>query len=191
LVLLAFVSTACGPAEPPPPEQAIIPAYDEQTGRLERLTSDRNGDGKIDTWAYMDGPRLEHVELDRDGDEIPDRWEYYQTPAGGASGADSAPGTPVIVRAEERRGPDQPVTRQEFFERGILQRVEEDTDGDGRVNKWEQHANGKLVRVDLDLQGKGFPNRRLIYGPGGVQRVEVDPDGDGVFEPAPAGKPGQ
>ena len=59
------------------------PVYNKQTGRLEQLLSDKNGDGKIDTRAHMDGVRLKMIEIDLNGDERPDRWEYY-VPANGA-----------------------------------------------------------------------------------------------------------
>ena len=181
---------ACGggaAGEPATAENApkVVPSYNRDTGRLERLTSDRNGDGRVDTWAYLDGRSVERIELDRDGDGAVDRIEHYELPV---SADPQAPfGGAVIARAEESAGPDRPVTRRESYEGGVLRRVEEDVDGDGRVDKWEEHAGGALVRMDLDLQKRGTPDRRLMYGPrGDVQRVEIDSDGDGVFEAAPA-----
>ncbi|MGE0702680.1 MAG: hypothetical protein AB7P22_01960 [Vicinamibacterales bacterium] len=147
------------------------------------MTTERSGDGKIDTWAFMDGPRLQRIELDRDADDLPDRVEYYDAPA---SPDTAAPfGGAIISRAEEFGGPDRAVVRREFFEGGVLRRVEEDVDADGRVDKWEEHTEGRLTRVDLDVQKRGVADRRLIYGRGGVERIELDPDGDGVFELAP------
>lgn len=175
---------ACGGSAPPPPAEGpdVVPSYNPQTGRLERLTSDRNGDGRVDAWAYMDGRRVERFEVDRDADGVVDRTEHYETPPMADTAAPLAGA--VIVRAEESAGPDRPVTRREFYEAGVLQRVEEDTDGDGRVDKWEQHTNGVLSRMDLDLRKRGSADRRLIYTPrGDVERVEADADGDGVFEP--------
>ena len=55
----------------------IEPVYDPQTGKLQLLKSDSNGDGKIDTWSHMDGTRVLRIELDTDGDGKVDRWEYY------------------------------------------------------------------------------------------------------------------
>ena len=55
----------------------IEPVYDPQTGKLQLLKSDSNGDGKIDTWSHMDGTRILRIELDTDGDGTVDRWEYY------------------------------------------------------------------------------------------------------------------
>lgn len=157
-----------------------IPEYNRETGKLERLVADRNGDGRPDTWAHMDGLQTSRIDIDQNGDGTPDRTEFYtKNPVPGAA-------TPsVIERAEERGGPAGGVVRRELYRLGVLERVEEDTDGDGRMDKWEHYADGTLARLELDLTGRGFPSRRLIYAAGGAVRVEVDPDGDGTFEPAP------
>jgi hypothetical protein len=189
---VSYVTAGCGASQPAQEaERAYAPSYNKMTGRLEQLTSDRNGDGKIDTWAYMDGTSLERVELDRDGDGVADRVEYYETRPPDGPAARSPIERATITRAEETGGPGKTIVRSEFYEKGALARVEEDTDGDGRVNKWERHAAGRLVELELDMQGRGFPDRRLIYARGGVERVEADPDGDGVFVPSPPGTAGQ
>lgn len=41
------------------------------------LSYDVQGDGVIDRWIYLDGPRVVRVEFDEDGDAAIDRWEYY------------------------------------------------------------------------------------------------------------------
>ena len=173
----AVLLTGCGPSGSAESATAqVTPVYSKETGRLEQLTSDRNGDGKVDTRAYMDGVRVQRVELDRNRDGRADRWEYY--------GPNSASGTPQIERAEESEATDGRVTRREFYEAGRVARVEEDTDGDDRTDKWEYYSRGVLNRVDLDLAGAGKPTQRLTYGAGGnVTRVEADPDGDGSFAP--------
>lgn len=153
------------------------PVYNKDSGRLEQLVSDRNGDGKIDTRAFMDGVRFKSIEIDRNGDGRPDRWEYYAT---------NAEKETVLARAEEANGPTSAATRKEFYDNGKISRVEEDTNFDGRVDKWEFYQDGGLVRLDLDLQGKGFADRRIYYGKNGaIEKLEVDPDGDGKFEQAP------
>ncbi len=179
MVLLGSLSGACF-SRTPPPSQQVIPIYSKQSGRLEALMSDRDGDGKLDTRALMDGARLKRIEIDRNADGRPDRWEYYAS-----SGADT-PATPIIERAEEADGGDGRITRREFYANGVIDRAEEDTDADGRVDKWETYANGSLRSVDLDLTGAGRPSQRLNYGAGGnVAAVETDADGDGVFAPVP------
>jgi hypothetical protein len=182
---LAAVCAACGGAVADAP--GITPEYNKDTGKLERLTGDRNKDGKVDTWAHMDGVQTVRIDIDRDGDGRVDRVEFYVPNATPAPGA--APS--LIDRAEESDGRGGPVVRRESYRDGIIARVDEDTDGDGRADKWEHYDAGTLARVEMDLQGKGFPSRRLVYAPGGgVVRVEADPDGDGVFEALPAGGKG-
>lgn len=174
---LALVAAACGsPSEAP--GVTVTPVYSPETGRLQEILSDRDGDGRVDTYAFMDGPRLLRIEIDRDGDGEVDRWEHYGAPA-----VDGQP--PPIERAEEADGPDRTITRRELYVDGVLDRVEEDTDLDGRVDKWEKYRRGRLAQVALDLTGVGRPTRRLVYDTdGNVDRVEVDLKGDGVFQAA-------
>jgi hypothetical protein len=188
LSLLAFSRVVCsvvaclvlGAACDAPPDLAVarpVPEYHRDTGKLTKLSADRDGDGRLDTWAYMDGLQTSRIEIDRTGDGQPDRWEYYEpAPEGAASPS-------RIVRAEERASPGARVTRRETYQQGALAGAEEDTDGDGRADKWEYFEAGRLARVDLDTLGKGYPSRRLIYEVGGRVRVETDPEGDGVFVP--------
>ena len=42
----------------------VTPTYRADTGRLEKLAYDRNGDGREDAWTFMDGTRLLRAELD-------------------------------------------------------------------------------------------------------------------------------
>src|SRR6185503_3063685 len=69
---LAFGS-GCDSREP----SNIEPVYDKQTGKLQLLKYDSNGDGKVDTWSYMDGTKVLRIEVDKDEDGKLDRWEYY------------------------------------------------------------------------------------------------------------------
>lgn len=182
---------ACRSSEPT--KGKVTPIYSAKTGKLEELTLDRNGDGRVDTWALMDGVHLRSIQIDRHGTGKPDRWEYYTegTPAAGSSPSAGAAfdRKTVIVRADEANGPDRTaVTRREFYTDGVLTRVEEDTDFDGRVDKWETYTLGVLTRMDLDISGRGRPDRRLIYRPdGSFDHVEADVKGDGHFVPAPPG----
>jgi hypothetical protein len=165
----------CGSAgSAAPATQQVTPVYNKETGRLEELAGDRNGDGKVDTRAYMDGVNVRRVEIDRNRDGQADRWEFYTT--------SSTTGAPQIERAEESDGADGRITRREVYEAGRIARVEEDTNGDGRVDKWEYYVGSSLGRVELDLDGRGKPTQRLTYDPSGaVSLVESDPDGDGTF----------
>ena len=180
LIAASVGSSGCGFRREPGP--TVTPVYNGENGKLEQLLSDRDGDGKAETRAFMDGAILRRIEIDRDGDGRPDRWEFYLGAPAATRGVPIA--APIIERAEEANGPDGHVTRREFYNRGLIQRVEDDTDANGRIDKWESYEGGELVRVELDLIGKGNPTQRLVYGLGGaVIRVESDPDGDGKFEP--------
>ena len=153
----------------------VTPVYSKETGRLSELVSDRDGDGKVDTRAFMDGVRVQRIETDRNQDGRPDRWEFYS--------ANSPADNPQLERVEESEGADGRIVRREHYESGVITRVEEDTDGDDRVDKWEHYTRGLLSRVELDFHGRGKPTQRLVYGyAGNVERVESDPDGDGTFE---------
>lgn len=175
----AATSSACQTPRTEAAASRVSSVYNQDTGKLEQLVSDRDGDGRAETRAFMEGAVLKRIEIDRNGDGVADRWEFYTagpTPFGRALGA------PVIERAEEANGPDAKVTRREFFASGTVERVEDDTNLDGRTDKWEFYERGQLARVELDLIGKGAASQRLIYGAGGeVVRVETDPDGDGRF----------
>ena len=82
-VSVGLVAAGCGSATTTEAaaKKDVKSEYD-QSGRLTRLTYDRNGDGKIDTWGYMDGSRVVRVEVDEDGDGKVDRWEYHKDPSG-------------------------------------------------------------------------------------------------------------
>ena len=162
----------------------VTPAYNAATGRLEKLTYDRNGDGRADAWVEMDGARLVRADVDEDFDGRVDRREFYVAGKSGerTGGTDTIRGVGVLSRVELISGSGESAARVETYERGVLAAAEEDSDGNGRPDKWEQYENGALVSVALDTRGRGVPDRRLVYGPdGGPPRIETDPDGTGQF----------
>ena len=168
---------ACGSTPASAPDSRVSPVYDRETGRLSELLSDRDGDGRNETRAFMRGAEVEHIEIDRDADGVADRFEYYAPLADGGSAQ-----APWLSRAEEREGTR--VVRREQYMNGKISHVEEDTDGDTRPDKWERYTAGVLTAVELDLDGSGRPTRRLNYGPRGeILQIEADADGDGRFEP--------
>src|ERR1700722_7992697 len=73
VLALTLVLAACGDRG----GNRIEPVYDKQTGELQLLKYDSDGDGKVDTWSYMDGTRVLRIEIDKDEDGKIDRWEYY------------------------------------------------------------------------------------------------------------------
>lgn len=171
----------------PAPANAVgaVPTYNADSGRLERISYDRDKDGKPDAWLFMDGTRATRAELDENHDGSVDRWEHYGaavTPTGG-----EAPPRGEMVKAEQATRFDGKVSRWEAYEAGQLARVEEDTTGDGRVDKWETWKDGSLVEVALDTKGTGKADRRLVYpSGGGSPQLLVDATGEGVFRPVTA-----
>jgi EF hand domain-containing protein len=205
LALVSIVATSCGPAAATTEAESgvkkdVKSEYDK-SGRLTRLEYDRNGDGKIDTWGYMDGSRVVRIEVDEDGDGKVDRWEYHRDPkttndSNGATGSTASPGAtgsastgggdPTLERIERATKHDGKVSRREYFENGLLARVEEDTDGDGKIDKWETYSGGTLAIMAIDTKGRGTPDRRLIYQPDGtLSRIEMDLSGTGTWAPLP------
>jgi hypothetical protein len=186
-VIAAFVASGCAEkSSTPTGNDRVKPSYDKATGRLERITYDQNGDGRIDATTYMNGTAVIRAELDEDFDGKTDRWEHYGKGSGASSGL-SARGLETggsVLEKVESAGPDGKVTRWETYEGGVLRRAEEDTNGDGRVDKWETWERDELRMVALDTLGKGRPDRRLVYGAGGQgPQLEVDTKGTGTFTP--------
>jgi EF hand len=197
LLVLALNSVACDRTSSEA-RKRIVPEYDKATGKLQLLKYDSNGDGKIDTWSYMDGPRVVRIEIDRDGDGTVDRWEYY-TPdqklekvgfsrandgkedAWSYAGPDGS-----VVRIDVSTKRDGKVTRIERYEQNHLVAAEEDTDGDGSIDKWETYDGARLASVAFDTGHRGRADRRLVYLADGSARVEVDAQGDGHFVAASA-----
>ena len=66
-------AVSCSPGPAPAATGRVSPTYRSDTGRLEKLAYDRNGDGHDDAWAFMDGTRLLRAELDDDYDGRVDR----------------------------------------------------------------------------------------------------------------------
>ena len=74
--LYALIICACDRTGDEAAER-ITPEYDKTTGKLTLLKYDSNGNGKVDTWSYMDGARVVRIEIDKNEDGKIDRWEYY------------------------------------------------------------------------------------------------------------------
>lgn len=181
LVVLAAVAAGCGrQGAPAAGRDGVVPSYNADTGKLERITFDRNKDGKVDAWLFMDGTRAVRAELDENHDGDVDRWEHYR--AGGEVEAGAMP-RGELERAEQSTRFDGVVSRWETYERGRLSAVREDTSGDGRPDKWETWADGSLTEVALDTRNAGKPDRKIVYrGDGAAPEMLVDA-GDGTFRP--------
>ena len=184
-LLLAGVAcgaTGCREAMSPKGTGSVVPTYDQTTGKLEKITYDRNKDSKADAWLFMNGTRPVRAELDDNFDGAVDRWEHY-TADGAISQAGPLP-LGELAKAEQSTRFDGNVSRWETYDHGKLARVEEDTSGDLRPDKWETWTDGSLVEVALDTKGAGKPDRKLVYpSEGGAPQMLVDTRGDGAFEP--------
>jgi len=162
-VTLAVLLTALGGCREARPDAPMQATYDK-TGKLQLLTYDSNGDGKPDTWAYMDGTRVLRVEIDKNQDGVIERWEYYGP-------------RQVLEKVEISTRSDGKVTRTEFYAAAAVARAEEDTDGDGNVDRWESYANGLVQSVAFDTERAGRPTRRFVYSSDG-QLVQTETGGD-------------
>lgn len=180
-LLVAATQIGCSQAGE---SKRIEPVYDKTTGRLQLLKYDSNGNGKVDTWSYMDGARVLRIEIDKDEDGTIDRWEYYgadqklarvgfsrandgKEDAWSYAGPDGS-----IVRIDVSTRRDGKANRTEHYEKSVLVRAEEDGDGDGKIDKWETYEDTRLASVAFDTTHTGAPNRRLIYAADGTVRVE-------------------
>lgn len=198
LAASALAGAACGSRERAEARKRISPEYDANTGKLRLLKYDANGNGKVDTWSYMDGARVLRIEIDKDEDGKLDRWEYYtadqkiekvgfsrendgKEDAWSYAGPD---GSTLKTEISTRR--DGKVSRTERFDHDTLVSAEEDSDGDGRIDKWETYKDQHLASVAFDTSHRGTPDRRLVYGANGSVTIEVDPEGNGHFVAAPA-----
>ena len=200
-VLLAF-DQSCGPVDRGNgQDKKLEPVYNKKSGRLEQLKYDSDGNGKFDTFSYMDGPTILRIEIDRDEDGKIDRWEYYgpgkalervalsraQNGVADTWQYFDAAGSISRVEIGEQVRPDKVrLDRIEYYDKGVIVRVEEDTDHDGHIDKWETYDGNRLVSVAFDERHRGGPTRRILYGANGDVRIEVDAVGDGHFVAQPA-----
>jgi hypothetical protein len=171
----------------------ITPEYDKTTGKLTLLKYDSDGDGKVDTWSYMDGARVVRIEIDKDEDGKIDRWEYYDANQkleriATSRAQDGKPDSWSYLAADGAIDRVDVSTRHdgknrvEHYRKDVLVAAEEDTDGDGRMDKWETYEADRLASVAFDTAHRGTPDRRMVYGANGEARLEVDPGATGRFE---------
>jgi hypothetical protein len=74
--------------------QALMPEYDS-AGKLTKLSYDRDHDGTLETWGYMDGARIVRVEVDENGDGTVDRCDYHSADAAPAPLEHAGPYTTI------------------------------------------------------------------------------------------------
>jgi hypothetical protein len=194
LVFLALLSFGCSDPEQERLKATTLPTYDTTTGKLKELTFDFNKNGKIDTWTQMNGARPVLTRMDRDEDGKVDRWEYLDdngklVKVGFSRGNTGTPDAWAYEGADgqvERvevssTGDDKKIDRWERYAAGVLVAADEDTNSDGRPDKWETYANGAVRTVAFDENTDGRPDRRLTYEGGTLVTVESEPDGAGIY----------
>lgn len=189
-IALSFGACGCSSQDA---RKVITPEYDKKTGKLQLLKYDANGNGKIDTWSYMDGARVVRIEIDKDEDGKIDRWEYYDANqklekvgfsrlSDGKEDAWSYTGPDgSLLRIDVSTKRDGKVTRIEHYQQNRLVTAEEDTDEDGKIDKWETYDGDRLASIAFDTLHRGTPDRRLTYGADGTAKLEIDRAGDGHF----------
>ncbi len=190
-----LAAAGCSRRDAHPSAYGVSGTYDKTTNKLLLLTSDRNGNGTVDTWTDMDGARPIRSRIDLDEDGRIDRWEYY----------DSAGRLVKVGFSRQRR--DEPdawafsrqdgslervdissvadearIDRREYYESGRMIRSEEDADRDGRIDTWTTYdANGGVAIASFDEDRDGKPDRRLTYDGPELASIESAPDGEGRY----------
>ena len=191
-IALFLLAAGCSRPDAPAAPRA---EYDQQTGRLRRLTFDVNGNGHHDAVGIMNGAHVQRVELDLDENGKVDRWDFYTDRAvldrigfsrrnDGVLDAQAWFGADrTLQRIEVATRDGGRFDRVEFYRGGILVRSEEDTNGDGRADKWEHYRPNRgagpqepayaITEVAFDDTGSGVPQRRLIYEGAGAAQTEA------------------
>ena len=199
----AVTLAACADAETDRLTSTVKPSYDQSTGKLAELTSDANGNGRIDTWTDMEGTRPIRSRADRDEDGTLDRWEYYDDrgqllKVGVSRGHEGRPDAwafaapdGTLARIEISSSADEErIDRWEHFHPALAQspdgtalpaRVDEDTNSDGRPDKWETYDGAVLKTAAFDENGDGRPDRRLTYNGSTLVLIETGPDEAGTY----------
>jgi hypothetical protein len=202
VITAAICSSGCSDPNRERLKATTKATYDERSGRLKELTSDSNGNGRIDTWTEMDGNRALRSRMDRNEDGRMDRWEYYDD--GGRlvkvgfsrrddgkpdAWAEPSPDGRISRVLVSSVGDEKRIDRWETYDpvtpgagpdsAKSLIAVEEDTDGDGRADRWEKHAAGRLQTASFDENRDGRIDRQLTYREGTLVLIESEPDATG------------
>jgi hypothetical protein len=154
IVVPALAVASCRAGQVDRATGAITPAYDEATGRLAELMFDSTGDGRIDTWVDMDGPRALSARVDTDGDGIVDRWEYYDA-------SHSSTGGGALVRAEEDTTGDGRPDKWETYAGGAIRAVAFDENGNGRPDRRVTPQASGRVLIESHPDSSGRFTRRV------------------------------
>jgi hypothetical protein len=167
---LLFSSCAQSPEKP-----EIEVEYDERTGRLSRLTINKQSDGKPNIVGDIQESKFVKIEVDSNEDGKTDRWEYYgadeKLSRVGVSRANDGiedawvfrADNGAIARIEVSTKRNGKANRTEFYENGVLAKAAEDANLDGLIDKWEQYESGVLVSASFDTTNSGHPTTTVDY----------------------------
>jgi hypothetical protein len=114
----ALLAGCARPADAPKGSDQIKPSYNPKTGRLEKITYDRNHDGKASRVEFFEKGQRVRVEEDADGDGQVDKWETW------ANGAQSR----IVLDTDGDGRPDRRLT---YYQDGSDPLFEK-ADADGR-----------------------------------------------------------
>ena len=129
--------------------------YNQQTGELETLIYDVDGDLRLDNWAYGEDGRRVRREIDDDEDGRIDRWQFFD-----ASDAEDA----VPSREGFSSVGDGVMDAWRYFEDdGDVERIEFLDRSTDRVAKTEFYRGGALMRTETDTDGDGEVDDRVVF----------------------------
>ncbi|GEM_PF-3469828 len=140
-------------------------------GKLFRINSDRNFDGKLDEWIDATDERWQFRKADDNYDRIVDVMETY-----------SEKGTIQIRERDLDR--DSKIDFKEFFNSDSrLEHSEQDTNKDEKSDVWKYYRDGRLERREIDANFDGKPDRWQEFSDGGeVSEEKLDIDFDGKVD---------
>lgn len=175
LASVVLVSVACSRGTET--KGTSIPTYDPTTGKLTKLTADLSKRGKPDTWTYMNGAIPIRTEQDRDGDGKVDRWEYLDEAGKLASAKNSPDGNPdhinrwetykdgILVLVEEDTNGDGRPDKWEKHNGAPIVSVEFDINFDGvRDQRWTYGPGGTVTLIESQPDGRGGYIKRMQPG---------------------------
>jgi hypothetical protein len=157
VLVIALIASTCSDSDNVEAKKRIEPVYDK-TGKLQLLKYDADGNGKVDTWSYMDGARVVRIEIDKNEDGNIDRWEYY--------GADQKLEKVGSSHANDGKEDAWSYAGTD----GSIARIEVSTRRDGKVNRFEYYEKDPLVRAPRKIATRGRQDRQMGSLPGHTPR---------------------
>lgn len=168
-------------------------AFVDENGDVERLETDSDGDGQIDSIQYYEKGALVRAEKDTNGDRSMDIRNYFAKnrrisqekvdPKGKVIYVILFDETEKISKIQKDTDGNGSFDRCFFYTDGILASSTFDETGDGNINVWKKYRNKQVVYEKTDKNGDGLPEQEIFYN----QKQEPekschDLDTDGYFE---------